>query len=200
MAISPALVKELREKTGCGMMDCKRALEESKSDVKVAVGLLREKGLADLEKRSGRVANEGLIEAYVHGGGRIAVIVEVNCETDFVARNDDFKQFAHDVAMQVAAANPMYVAREDVPAELVNEEKGIYRAQALKEGKPEKFVDKVIDGRLEKFYKTVCLLEQDYIKDTSTTIGDHLGALSGRMGENMSIRRFARYQLGEEIG
>ncbi len=199
MAISPALVKELREKTGCGMMDCKRALEESKSDVKVAVGLLRKKGLADLEKRAGRTANQGLIEAYVHGGGRIAVIVEVNCETDFVARNDDFKQFAHDVSMQVAASKPEYVTREEVPAEVVDEEKEIYRAQALKEGKPEKFVDKVIEGRIEKFYKMVCLLEQDYIKDTSTTIGDYLGELASKMGENMSVRRFVRYELGEQL-
>lgn len=199
MAISPALVKELREKTGCGMMDCKRALEESNSDVGAAVELLRKKGLADLEKRSSRAANEGLVDAYVHSGGRIAVLVEVNCETDFVARNADFQQFTHDLAMQVAAASPMFVSREDVPASLIETERDIYRAQALQEGKKEEFLDKIIDGRMEKFFQSVCLMEQNFIKDQSISVTDHLGALVAKIGENVSVRRFTRYQLGEEI-
>lgn len=197
MAISPALVKELREKTGSGMMDCKRALEESKSDLKKAVELLRKKGLADLAERAGRTANQGLVEAYVHGGGRIAVLVEVNCETDFVARNDEFKAFAHDVAMQVAAATPMFVSRDEVPEDLIESEKDIYRAQSLKEGKPEKIIDKIVEGRLEKFFQAVCLLEQDFVKDTDQTVQDRLAALGSKIKENIAIRRFTRFQLGE---
>ncbi len=197
MAISPALVKELREKTGSGMMDCKRALEEAKSDLKKAVELLRKKGLADLAERAGRTANQGLVEAYVHGGGRIAVLVEVNCETDFVARNDEFKTFAHDVAMQVAAASPMFVSRDEVPEDLIESEKDIYRAQSLKEGKPEKIIDKIVEGRLEKFFQAVCLLEQDFVKDTDQTVQDRLAALGSKIKENIAIRRFTRFQLGE---
>ncbi|MCK4267677.1 MAG: translation elongation factor Ts [Actinomycetia bacterium] len=197
MAISPALVKELREKTGSGMMDCKRALEEAKSDLKKAVELLRKKGLADLAERAGRTANQGLVEAYVHGGGRIAVLVEVNCETDFVARNDEFKAFAHDVAMQVAAATPMFVSRDEVPEDLIESEKDIYRAQSLKEGKPEKIIDKIVEGRLEKFFQAVCLLEQDFVKDTDQTVQDRLAALGSKIKENIAIRRFTRFQLGE---
>ncbi len=197
MAISPALVKELREKTGSGMMDCKRALEEAKSDLKKAVELLRKKGLADLAERAGRTANQGLVEAYVHGGGRIAVLVEVNCETDFVARNDEFKAFAHDVAMQVAAASPMFVSRDEVPEDLIESEKDIYRAQSLKEGKPEKIIDKIVEGRLEKFFQAVCLLEQDFVKDTDQTVQDRLAALGSKIKENIAIRRFTRFQLGE---
>lgn len=197
MAISPALVKELREKTGSGMMDCKRALEESKSDLKKAVELLRKKGLADLAQRAGRTANQGLVEAYVHGGGKIAVLVEVNCETDFVARNDEFKEFAHDVAMQVAAASPMFVSRDEVPEDLIESEKDIYRAQSLKEGKPEKIQDKIVEGRMEKFFQAVCLLEQDFVKDTDQTVQDRLAALGSKIKENIAIRRFTRFQLGE---
>lgn len=197
MAISPALVKELREKTGSGMMDCKRALEEAKSDLKKAVELLRKKGLADLAERAGRTANQGLVEAYVHGGGRIAVLVEVNCETDFVARNDEFKAFAHDVAMQVAAASPMFVSRDEVPEDLIESEKDIYRAQSLKEGKPEKIIDKIVEGRLEKFFQAVCLLEQAFVKDTDQTVQDRLAALGSKIKENIAIRRFTRFQLGE---
>jgi elongation factor Ts len=199
MGITPALVKELRDKTGCGMMDCKRALEEAGGNVDAAVESLRKKGLADLAKRAARSTNEGIIEAYTHGGGRIAVLVEVNCETDFVARNDDFKDFAHDVALQIAATNPQFVTRDEVPDDLKKAEHEIYRAQALQEGKPEKVVDKIIDGRMEKFYQTVCLLEQSFVKNQDITIQDHLGALVGKIGENVSIRRFARYQLGEEL-
>lgn len=199
MAISPALVKELREKTGCGMMDCKRALEESKSDIGNAIELLRKKGLADMAKRAGRAANEGIVDAYIHPGGRIAVMVEVNCETDFVARGDDFKQFVHDVAMQVAAASPMFVSREEVPHELVETERDIYRAQGLQEGKPEAVIDKIIDGRMEKFYQTVCLLEQSFVKNADVSVRDELATLVSKIGENISIRRFTRYQLGEEL-
>lgn len=199
MTITPALVKELRDKTGCGMMDCKNALKETEGDVDVAVDLLRKKGLADLAKRSTRAANEGVVEAYVHGEGRIGVMVEVNSETDFVARNEDFRQFAHDVAMQIAATSPMYVSRNDVPDELKDAERDIYRAQGLQEGKPENVIDKIIDGRMEKFYQTVCLLEQTFVKDPDITIQDQLGVLVGRIGENVSIKRFVRYQLGEEL-
>jgi elongation factor Ts len=199
MAISPAMVKELRDKTGCGMMDCKRALEESQGDVDRAIEALRKKGLADMAKRAARTANEGMVEAYVHGAGRIAVLVEVNCETDFVARNDDFRSFAHDVAMQIAATSPMFVSRDQVPEELLETERGIYRAQALQEGKSEQFLDKIIEGRMDKFYQAVCLLEQAYIKDSNVTIQEHLAALVGKIGENITIRRFTRYQLGEEL-
>ncbi len=197
MAIAPALVKELREKTGSGMMDCKRALEESKSDIKKAVELLRKKGLADLAERADRTANQGLVEAYVHGGGRIAVLVEVNCETDFVARNEEFKEFAHDIAMQIAAANPRFVSRDEVPEDLIESEKDIYRAQSLKEGKPEKILDKIVEGRLEKFFQAVCLLEQDFVKDTDQTVQELLAVLGSKIRENISIRRFTRFQLGE---
>lgn len=200
MPISPALVKELRDKTGCGMMDCKKALEESKGDITGAIDVLRKKGLADLAKRAGRAAKEGVIEAYIHGGGKIGVLVEINCETDFVARNEDFRQFAHDVAMQIAAASPMFVSRDDVPADLIEAEKDIYRAQALQEGKAENVLDKIVDGRLEKFFHTVCLLEQSFIKDQEKTIQDHMGTLVGKIGENISVRRFARYKVGEELG
>lgn len=199
MAIKPALVKELRDKTGCGMMDCKRALEETDSDVKKAGELLRKQGLADLAKRSARAANEGIVDSYVHPGGRVAVMVEVNCETDFVARGDDFQQFTHDVAMQIAAASPQFVIRDDVPHELQKTEREIYRAQALQEGKPEKVIDKIVDGKMEKFFKTVCLMEQSYIKDSDVTIQEHLGVLVSKIGENVSVRRFTRYQLGEEL-
>ncbi len=199
MSVTPALVKELRDKTGCGMMDCKRALEESGADVSNAVKLLREKGLADLSKRSERKTNEGLVDAYIHGGGRIAVLVEVNCETDFVARNDDFRQFAHDVAMQVAAANPQFVTREEVPKDLIKAEREIYKAQALQEGKPEQFVDKIIEGRMEKFFHTVCLMEQNFIKDQEKTVQNQLGELVSKIGENVTVKRFTRFQLGEEV-
>lgn len=199
MSVAPALVKELRDKTGCGMMDCKRALEETGADVVAAVDLLRKKGLADLAKRSERSTNEGIVDAYIHGEGNLAVLVEVNCETDFVARNDDFKQFAHDVAMQVAAASPQFVTRDEVPEELVKAEREIYRAQALQEGKPEKIVDKIIDGKVDKFFKTVCLMEQVFIKDQDKTIETHLGELVSKIGENISIRRFSRFRLGEEL-
>ena len=199
MGVTPALVKELRDKTACGMMDCKRALEETDSDLDAAVDLLRKKGLADLAKRAERATNEGIVDAYIHGEGRIAVLVELNCETDFVARNDDFKRFSHDVAMQVAAADPQFVTRDDVPEELKKTEREIFRAQALQAGKPEKIIDKIVDGKMEKFFQTVCLMEQSFIKDQDKTVEDHLVELVSKIGEKISVRRFTRYRRGEDL-
>ena len=179
------------------MMDCKKALQESKGNFDKAIEILRKKGLADLEKKSARIAKEGRVEAYIHAGGKIGVLLEINCETDFVANNDDFKQFAHDVAMQIAAAKPTYISREEVPDNLIEAEKSIYRDQALREGKPENVVDKIIAGRLEKFYQTVCLMDQTFIKDDKITIQDYLGSIAAKLGENINIKRFCRYQLGE---
>ena len=197
--ITAEMVKELRERTGAGMMDCKKALTEVNGDMEKAVDFLREKGLAAAAKRSSRVASEGLVEAYIHGGGRIGVLLEINCETDFVAKTDGFKALAKDVAMQIAAANPSYVSREEVPSEILEHEREILRAQALNEGKPANIVDKMIVGRVEKYYKEVCLLEQPFIKDTDKTISQLITESIAKIGENISIRRFTRYQLGEGI-
>lgn len=199
MSISASQVKELRGRTGAGMMDCKRALAETGGDLEKAVTYLREKGLAAAAKRAGRVAAEGLIESYIHGVGKIGVLVEINCETDFVAKTDEFKALARDIAMQIAAAKPEFVGREEVPGEILDKEKEILRAQALNEGKPEKIVEKMVTGRIEKYYKEVCLLEQPFIKDTDTTIQQLLTEKIAKIGENISIRRFARYELGEGI-
>jgi elongation factor Ts len=195
--ISAALVKELRERTGAGMMDCKKALMECTGDMDKAIDFLREKGLAAAAKKEGRIAAEGTVEAYIHGGGRIGVLVEVNCETDFVARGDEFRQFVKDIAMQIAAAKPLYVNKEDVPASEIEHEKQILRAQALNEGKPEKIVDKMVEGRIEKYYKEVCLLEQPFIKDPDIVIKDLVMEKIAKIGEKIAIRRFARYELGE---
>ncbi|MDK2855516.1 MAG: elongation factor Ts [Bacillota bacterium] len=197
MVITAELVKALREKTGAGMMDCKRALQETDGDMEKAIEYLREKGLAAAAKRAGRTAAEGVIEAYIHLGGKLGVLVEVNCETDFVARTPEFREFARDIAMQVAAANPQYLTREDVPAEVLNKEREILRAQALNEGKPEKVVDRIVEGRLEKFYSENCLLEQPFIKDPDKKVRDLLAEKIARIGENIVIRRFVRFQLGE---
>ncbi|HHV63505.1 MAG TPA: translation elongation factor Ts [Peptococcaceae bacterium] len=197
--ITAAAVKELRERTGAGMMDCKKALTECQGDMDKAIDYLREKGLAAAAKKEGRIAAEGLVEAYIHGGGRIGVLVEVNCETDFVSRGEEFKQFVKDIAMQIAAAKPQYINKEDVPAEVLEHEKQILRAQALNEGKPEKIVEKMVEGRIEKFYKEVCLLEQPFIKDPDITIKDLLLQKIAKMGEKIVIRRFARYEMGEGI-
>ena len=197
--ITAAMVKELRERTGAGMMDCKKALGEVNGDMDKAVDFLREKGLAAAAKKAGRVAAEGLVEAYIHGAGRIGVMVEVNCETDFVAKTDDFHGLAKDIAMQIAAANPMYVRREEVPEEILEHEKEILRAQALNEGKPAAIVEKMITGRIEKYYKEVCLLDQDFVKDPDKTISDLITESIAKIGENISIRRFTRYYLGEGI-
>lgn len=197
--ISAAQVKELRERTGAGMMDCKKALVECSCDMDKAIDFLREKGLAAAAKKEGRIAAEGIVESYIHGGGRIGVLVEVNCETDFVTRGDEFRQFAKDIAMQIAAAKPQYVNKEDVPADVIEHEKQILRAQALNEGKPEKIVDKMVEGRVEKFYKEVCLLEQPFIKDPDIFIKDLVFQKIAKIGEKIVIRRFARYELGEGI-
>jgi elongation factor Ts len=199
MSVPASLVKELRERTGAGMMDCKKALAETGGDIDKATDYLREKGLAAAAKKAGRVAAEGLVESYIHGGGRIGVLVEVNCETDFVAKTDEFKSLVKDIAMQIAAAKPEYIRKEDVPEEAVEHEKAVLRAQALNEGKPEKIVDKMVEGRIEKYYKEVCLLEQPFIKEPDLTIKQLLTDKIAKIGENISIRRFARYELGEGI-
>ncbi|WP_196600851.1 translation elongation factor Ts [Pectinatus frisingensis] len=197
--VTAAMVKELREQTGAGMMDCKKALTACDGDKTKAVDFLREKGLASAAKKADRVAAEGVVTSYIHGNGRIGVLVEVNCETDFVAGTDDFKEFARDIAMQIAAANPKCIRREEVnPAELDHERK-VLREQALAEGKPEKIVEKMVDGRIEKYYKEVCLMDQAYIKDPDQSISDLVTAKIAKVGENISIRRFTRYQLGEGI-
>jgi len=197
--VSAQQVKELRERTGAGMMDSKRALVEMNGDMEKAIDYLREKGLAAAAKKAGRIAAEGLVEAYIHGGGRIGVLVEINCETDFVAKTPEYKEFCRDIAMQIAAANPEFVKREEVPAEVVERERAVARAQALNEGKPEKIVEKIVEGRIEKYYKEVCLLEQPFIKDTDKTVQALVTEKIAKMGENISIRRFARYQVGEGI-
>ncbi len=199
MSVPANLVKELRERTGAGMMDCKKALLETGGDLEKAVDYLREKGLAMAAKKAGRITAEGVVESYIHGGGRIGVLVEVNCETDFVAKTDEFKAFVKDIAMQIAASKPEYVRREDVPQEVIEKEKEILRAQALNEGKPEKIVDKMVEGRIEKFFKEVCLLEQPFIRDPDITVQQLLTEKIARIGENINIRRFTRYELGEGI-
>lgn len=199
MSISASLVKELRERTGAGMMDCKKALAETGGDLEKAVDYLREKGLAAAAKKAGRIAAEGLVESYIHGGGRIGVLVEVNCETDFVAKTEEFRAFVKDIAMQIAASRPEYVRREEVPESVIEKEKEILRAQALNEGKPEKIVDRMVQGRIEKYFKEVCLLEQPFIKNPDITVQELLTEQIARIGENINIRRFVRYELGEGI-
>ncbi|MGE5630740.1 MAG: translation elongation factor Ts [Caulobacteraceae bacterium] len=197
--VDASTVKELRERTGAGMMDCKKALTESNGDMDRAIEILREKGLAAAAKKAGRIASEGIVDAYIHGGGRIGVLIEVNSETDFVAKNEEFRQFVRDMAMQVAAANPLYVKREEADPALIEKEREIYRAQALNEGKPEKIVEKMVEGRVEKYYKEICLLEQPFIKDTDRTVQDVLTGMIAKIGENISIRRFVRFEKGEGL-
>jgi elongation factor Ts len=197
MEVSAAVVKELREKTGAGFMDCKKALAETGGSLDKAVDYLRQKGLAAAAKKADRVAADGAVGAYVHPGGKIGVLVEVNCETDFVARTTEFQALLKDVAMQVAAANPQYVRREDVPAEELEKEKSIYRQQALESGKPEKILEKITEGKIERFYSEVCLLEQAFIKDPDKKVSDIVNEAVARLGENIQVRRFARYHLGE---
>jgi len=199
MEISAGLVKELREKTGAGMMDCKRALTEAVGDFAKAEDWLRQKGLAAAAKKSSRAATEGAVGSYVHLGGKIGVLVEVNCETDFVARNEVFQGFVKDVAMQIAAAGPLYLRREDVPPELIAKEREIYQAQLKEQGKPEKVWEKISEGKLEKFYKDVCLLEQAFIKDPDKTVSELQTEAIAKIGENIQIRRFARYQVGDGL-
>lgn len=199
MAISASMVKELREKTGAGMLDCKKALEETDGNIEKAIEYLREKGLSAAANKAGRTATEGVVESYIHGGGRIGVLVEVNCETDFVAKTDSFKEFARDIAMQIAAASPKYVRREEVPTEELEKEKEILRAQALNEGKPAHIVDRMVEGRISKYYEEICLLEQSFIKDPDKTISALLNEKVATIGENITIRRFVRYELGEGL-
>ena len=199
MAITAALVKELREMTGAGMMDCKKVLTETDGNIEKAVDLLREKGLAAAAKKAGRIAAEGVVTSYIHAGGRIGVLVEVNCETDFVAKTDDFQALARDIAMQIAASKPEYIRREEVSSETLEKEKAILRAQALNEGKPQKIVDKMVEGRIDKYYKEVCLLEQPFIKNPDQTVQQLLTEKIAKIGENISVRRFARFELGEGL-
>jgi len=197
--ISSTSVKELRERTGAGMMDCKRALEATQGDMEKAIEHLREKGLAAAAKKSGRITSEGIVEAYIHGAGRIGVLVEVNCETDFVAKTPEFKELCRDIAMQVAAARPEFVSRDEVPSALLERERGILRAQALNEGKPAIIVDKMVEGRLEKYLKEICLLEQPFIKNPDMTVKELVNEKIAKIGENISIRRFVRYEMGEGL-
>ncbi len=193
------LIKDLRQRTGAGVVDCKVALHEAQGDMDKAIEHLRRKGLATAAKKAGRIATDGLVSSYIHAGGKIGVLVEVNCETDFVAKTEDFQSFVKNMAMQIAAANPQYVRREEVPQAELDKEKEIYRAQALESKKPEKVIDKIVEGKLERFYSEVCLLEQTYVKDGDMTIKDVLDALIAKIGENIQIRRFARFQLGEGL-
>jgi elongation factor Ts len=199
MEISMDLIKDLRQRTGAGVVDCKVALHEAKGDMDKAIEHLRRKGLATAAKKAGRIATDGLVSSYIHAGGKIGVLVEVNCETDFVAKTEDFQSFVKNIAMQIAAANPQYVRREEVPQPVMDKEKEIYRAQAMESKKPEKVIDKIVEGKLERFYSEACLLEQTYVKDGDMTIKDVLEALIAKIGENIQIRRFARFQLGEGL-
>jgi elongation factor Ts len=194
MVISTEMVKELRERTGAGVMDSKNALVECEGNIDKACELLRKRGIAKAEKKVGRTANQGLVDAYIHGGGRIGVLVEVNCETDFVARTDDFKNLVHEIALQIAAARPEYVTRDDVPAEVVEREKGIYLAQVG--DKPANVAEKILEGKLEKFYQEVCLVEQPFIRDPNVNVKQLITDTIAKTGENIVVRRFTRYELG----
>jgi elongation factor Ts len=199
MAITAEDVKKLREKTGAGMMDCKNALTEANGDFEEAVAALRKKGIAVAAKREGKSASQGTIATYVHAGDQIGVLVEVNCETDFVARTDDFKAFARELCMQIAAQQPRWVSPDEVPAEALEKEREILREQALNEGKPANIIERMVEGRVSKFYQNYCLLKQPYIRDDSKTIEDLLNELLAKTGEKIQVRRFARFQVGEEL-
>ncbi|MBX0311981.1 MAG: translation elongation factor Ts [Sulfurihydrogenibium sp.] len=197
MAVDAKLVKTLREMTGAGMLECKSALEEANGDLELAVEILRKKGVAKAAKKAGRETKEGLIHAYIHPGGRVGVLLELNCETDFVARNELFKELANEIALQIAAMKPQYVKREDVPREVVEKEGEIAREAAIAEGKPAHIAEKIAEGKLEKFYKEVCLYEQPYIKDDKKTVEELIKEYIAKIGENIQVRRFCRYELGE---
>jgi elongation factor Ts len=199
MDIDAGLVKKLREACGAGVMDCKIALTEAQGDMDEAIKLLRKKGMATADKKSAREANEGMIDAYIHPGSKVGVLVEVNCETDFVARNEDFKAFVHDIAMHIAAASPAWVSREDIPEEIIAAELEIYAAQAKQTGKPEAVIQKIAEGKLTKWYSTVVLLEQEFVKDPEKTVDDLRREFIGKIGENIEIRRFARFRMGDEV-
>ena len=199
MEISASLVRDLREKTGAGIMDCKKALAETELNFEAAVTYLREKGLASAAKRADKATSEGAVGSYIHAGGKVGVIVEVNCETDFVAKTDEFQFFVKDIAMHIAALNPLYVRREDVPQDVIDKEISIYKTQALESGKPEKVVEKMVDGKVEKFFQEICLLEQSFVKDPDRTVKELLTATIAKLGENISIKRFARFKVGEGV-
>lgn len=196
MNITSQMVKELRDKTNAGMMDCKKALTETAGDMEKAIDLLRQKGLAVARKRADRATSQGVVESYIHAGAKLGVLVEVGCETDFVAKTDDFIAFARDIAMHIAASNPVAVTRDEVPSELIDREREIYRAQALDSGKPENIVDKMVTGKLDKFMAEICLMEQKFVKNPDLSVQDLLNELIAKMGENISIKRFARFQIG----
>jgi elongation factor Ts len=199
MDIDAGLVKKLREACGAGIMDCKMALTEAQGDMDEALKILRKKGMATADKKSSRATNEGMVDYYIHPGAKVGVLVEVDCETDFVARNDDFKEFVHDVAMHIAAASPVWVSREDIPEETKAAELEIYMAQARNSGKPEPVIQKIAEGKLGKWYSTVVLLEQEFVKDPEKTIDDLRREIIGKIGENIEIRRFARFRVGDEV-
>lgn len=198
MEITATMVKDLREKTNVGMMDCKKALQDTNGDMEKAVDLLRQKGLAKATKRAGREASEGMVHAYIHAGGRIGVLIEVNCETDFAARSADFVEFVKNVAMQVAATNPLAIVPEDIPQDVIERERAIYMAQAQESGKPQNILEKMVEGKMRKFFEESTLLQQSYVKDPDKTIQDYLNELTASVGEKIVIRRFARFQLGSE--
>jgi len=199
MTITTAQIKELRERTGAGIMDCKKALEKAQGNLEKAIDELRKKGLAKAKKRAGRTAKEGLVHAYIHAGGKIGVLVEVNCETDFVARTEAFQNFVKEIAMQIAAANPLVVNKEELSPKIIEREKEIYHQQAIASGKPEKIIDRIVEGKLQKFFEEACLIEQPYIRDQSIKIKDLLNELVAKTGEKIVVRRFVRFQLGEKL-
>jgi elongation factor Ts len=199
MSVSADLVKKLREKTGAGMMDCKKALEKSGGDIDKAIDYLREQGITAATKKASRIAKEGIIYSYIHPGDKLGVLLELNCETDFVARTEDFKLLAKDIAMQIAATNPLVVSRSDLSPEIIEKEREIYRTQAINEGKPEKIIDRIIEGKLEKYFQEVCLLEQPFVKDQDRTVKDRINETLAKLGENISVKRFVRFRLGDEV-
>ena len=199
MAITASDVNALRQKTGVGMMDCKKALTEADGDMEKAIEILREKGMASAAKKAGRIAAEGVVDSYIHMGGKVGVLVEVNCETDFVARGEQFKALVHDIALQIAASKPLYVAKEEVPEEVLDKEKEILKVQAMNEGKPEAIAEKMVQGRIKKYYEEFCLLEQPFVKDSSKTVGQLITEAIASIGEKITVRRFTRYEMGEGI-
>jgi len=199
MEISVELLKDLRQRTGAGVIDCKTALQEAKGNMEGAIDYLRRKGLATAAQKSGRIAADGLVSSYIHAGGKMGVLVEINCETDFVAKTDDFQTFVKNIAMHIAAANPQYIRREEIPGEVLERERAIYQTQAQEAGKPQKVIDKIVEGKMERFYSEVCLTEQTYVRDPDLTIKELVDAMIAKVGENIAIRRFARFQLGEGL-
>ncbi len=199
MEISVELVKDLRQRTGAGVIDCKTALQEAKGNMDGAIDYLRRKGLATAAKKAGRIATDGLVSSYIHAGGKMGVLVEINCETDFVAKTDDFQTFVKNIAMHIAAVNPQYIRREEIPEEVLERERAIYRTQAQEAGKPQKVIDKIVEGKMDRFYSEVCLTEQTYVRDPDLTIKELVDAMIAKVGENVAIRRFARFQLGEGL-